>query len=87
MLDRQFRYLISTGLAFHQHTLFAYLDLHRTGAAMGISRLDFRSLLAGQGDFGLGLITVRPAQVIEQLGLILIGQGIIVALFANASLA
>lgn len=53
---------------------------------MRIRGLDFRCLFAGQGNFGLRLIAMGTAQIIEQFSLILIIQGIVGALFANAGL-
>jgi hypothetical protein len=74
-------------LALDEDALLAHFDLHRTGTALGIGGLDFRGLLASQGDLGLRLVAVSTAQVLEEPGLVLIGQCIADPLLADAGLA
>jgi hypothetical protein len=77
---------VIAGFPLDQNTLLAHLDLNGPGTAMGVGRLDFRRLLAGQRDLGLRLVTMRPAQVFEQLGLVLIGKLIGGSLLADTGL-
>src|SRR6185312_812468 len=61
-----------------EHALLAHLDLDRAALALvgRIGGADFRGLPAGQRDalLGLGGATVLPAQVVEQAGLVLLGE-------------
>lgn len=64
-------------ITLDQNTLLANLNLHSTRTSVRICRLDFGSLLAGQGNFVFRLIfAMRTAKIFEQTGLILIGQRI-----------
>jgi len=81
-----FRHVLAD-ITLDQDALLAHLDLDGTGAAMRIGGLDFRRLLAGQGDLGLGLVAMRTAQIVQKPGLVLIGQRIAGPFLADASLA
>jgi hypothetical protein len=75
------------GITLDEHPLLADLDLDRARLAGGIRRTDFRCLFARQCDLGLGRrIAVRLAQIVEQLGLVLLGQGVVGGLLADAGL-
>src|SRR5690606_29663768 len=66
------------GIALHEHALFAHFDLNRARLAAGIGLLDFGGLFTGKRDLVLGLAAaVRPAQVVEQLCLVLFAQYIL----------
>ena len=75
------------GFPLDENALLAHLDLNGPGAPVRIGRLDFRCLLAGQRDLGLRLVTMRPAQVFKQPGLVLVGQRIGAGLLADTGLA
>ena len=76
-------------VALDEHALLAHLDLDRARLARGAGRLDLGRLLARERDLLLRLAggAVLLLQVLEQLGLVLLGQVVAFLLAGDARLA